>query len=195
MSNVRNHMFRSSNVVSLEHDIDTGWLEVVFRGDARYYFPNITPKIVDDFIAAPSAGRWFDQNLKNHPSHPHTREMPPEFVERRTAANLASTKIDLPERTTRRVALRFMWPDQWSITVDGKEIDAKLIRFEAKAGELPKLFLEVYADELVIDMPATLENIGALGDEPRDVKNEFDKGRAAPAEDDGIADPDPNTEH
>lgn len=69
----RMHTFggKSSNVVSFEHDEDTGALDVTFKGGVRYRYANVTRAMADEFVTFPSAGQWVHARLKSRPDvHP-----------------------------------------------------------------------------------------------------------------------------
>jgi hypothetical protein len=64
------HAFtNSSNVDRLVFDPARGALTVHFKGDRGVYeYGNVTPALVDELIAAPSAGKWLGANLKARPA-------------------------------------------------------------------------------------------------------------------------------
>lgn len=53
----------SSNIAKLQYDPDTAELRVEFRSNKTYVYDGVSMDIWNDFITAPSAGRYFNQNI------------------------------------------------------------------------------------------------------------------------------------
>jgi|HubBroStandDraft_6_1064221.scaffolds.fasta_scaffold04429_16 hypothetical protein len=65
-SDVELHVFDSSNVASASFNKKTGEATVVFARDGRTYSTDhMTPELWDAFKDAPSAGRFYNANLKD----------------------------------------------------------------------------------------------------------------------------------
>lgn len=61
----------SSNVTRAELDVTTGIVTVRFKNGPSYRYGNFTPALLEEWRAAPSAGRWFHGNVKSKPAqHP-----------------------------------------------------------------------------------------------------------------------------
>lgn len=61
----------SGNVVRAELDTATGIVTVTFKSGGPYRYGNFTPELLEEWRAAPSAGRWFHINVRSKPAqHP-----------------------------------------------------------------------------------------------------------------------------
>lgn len=57
----------SSDIAAIGYDPDTGELQVQFRNNRIYSYPNITPDWYDGFLQAPSKGSYFAQTIRKNP--------------------------------------------------------------------------------------------------------------------------------
>ena len=64
-SKVELHLFDSSNVASATFNSETGEASVTFVRDGRTYNGSLTAEQWDAFKDAPSAGRFYNANLKD----------------------------------------------------------------------------------------------------------------------------------
>lgn len=55
----------SSNITSVGYDPDTQTLEVQFTSGGRYQYFDVPQEDYDSFIASPSKGQFFADNIKN----------------------------------------------------------------------------------------------------------------------------------
>ena len=68
----------SSQISEIGYDSEARVLSVRFNGkEGRrgnlYRYSDVTPQQYDAFLAAPSKGSWFGNNIKNNADHPYTR--------------------------------------------------------------------------------------------------------------------------
>ncbi len=64
---------KNSQIVSVGHDPKKQILELEFRGGGVYQYPNFTAEKHAEMMGAESIGKWFHQNLRSNPQHPHTK--------------------------------------------------------------------------------------------------------------------------
>ncbi len=58
------HHTKSSNLMKSEYDADSETLRVHFKNGKSYTYSGVSPEIVEEFIKAPSAGKYFIQNIR-----------------------------------------------------------------------------------------------------------------------------------
>lgn len=55
---------QSTNISSVEYNEETGELTVVFKSGGEMVFQGVTPEEYQDFLQAPSAGKYFNAKIK-----------------------------------------------------------------------------------------------------------------------------------
>lgn len=55
----------SSNIAGAGYDAETRVLTVRFHSGLAYQYENVPENIYDELVSAPSAGRYFNANIKN----------------------------------------------------------------------------------------------------------------------------------
>lgn len=58
------HHFSSTSIAYATYDDETETLNVTFANGRLYTLPSVSPDVWQDFITAPSAGRFFNERLK-----------------------------------------------------------------------------------------------------------------------------------
>lgn len=56
----------SSNIKSVSYDSDTKDMTIVFKGDSKYVYRDISSDVYKKFTESNSAGKFFYSNIKNH---------------------------------------------------------------------------------------------------------------------------------
>lgn len=56
----------SSNITSIGYDKDKQVLEIEFNTGSIYHYPNITEKLANELVNAPSIGRFFNTTIRNN---------------------------------------------------------------------------------------------------------------------------------
>lgn len=56
----------SSNIESVGYTPTGRTLEVEFKSGGVYQYDDVPPKVHEEFVEAPSKGRFFAQNIKGH---------------------------------------------------------------------------------------------------------------------------------
>lgn len=56
---------KSSNLSQVGYDSETSKLHVAFIGGTVYIYSDVPRNIYEEIIVAPSAGKYFHQNVKN----------------------------------------------------------------------------------------------------------------------------------
>jgi len=64
LESVEFYPFTSSNIDEAGYDGDDGVLYVRFLNGALYYYAGVPPQIWDEFLVAPSVGKFLHQSLK-----------------------------------------------------------------------------------------------------------------------------------
>lgn len=55
----------STNIQSVEYDKSSSTLHVTFANGGKYQYSDVPESRIREFIAAPSAGQFFSQNIRN----------------------------------------------------------------------------------------------------------------------------------